>query len=50
MGLNYSSTQFLRWEAAGLLTAIKPGNRHSSRVHYRWGQVRLFLGARLHAA
>jgi hypothetical protein len=49
-GLNYSSTQFQRWEDAGLLTPVKPGGTPFSRVHY-WGRnVNDFLTARLQAA
>jgi hypothetical protein len=47
LGLNYSNTQFQRWEKAKLLTAIKPGNFPSARVHYRWGQVEAFLAPRV---
>ena len=46
MGLNYSSTQYGRWEKAKLLTPVKPGGTRSSRVHYRWSNVKLFLGTR----
>jgi hypothetical protein len=45
-GLTYSSTQYQRWEDAGLLTPVKPGGTRSSRVHY-WGRnVNDFLGTR----
>jgi hypothetical protein len=46
MGLNYSSTQYGRWEKAKLLTPVKPGGTRSSRVHYRWSNVQNFLGTR----
>jgi hypothetical protein len=46
LGLDYSSTQFQRWESAGKLTPVKPGGSRSSRVHYRWGQVTVFLETR----
>lgn len=36
-GLQYSPTQFQRWEGRGLLTPVKPGGTRSSRVHY-WGK------------
>lgn len=39
MGLNYSSTHFLRFEKAKLLTAHKPFGTRSSRVHYRLREV-----------
>ena len=46
LGLDYSSTQYQRWEKAGKITPVKPGGTRSSRVHYRWGQVRYnLLGA-----
>jgi hypothetical protein len=38
LGLDYSSTQYQRWEKAGKLTPVKPGGSRSSRVHYRWGK------------
>lgn len=45
LGLAYSSTQFQRWEAKGLLIPVKP-NGISSRVHY-WGwNVNDFLSTR----
>jgi hypothetical protein len=43
LGLDYSSTQFQRWESAGKLTPVKPGGSRSSRVHYRYGQVQYNL-------
>jgi hypothetical protein len=43
LGLDYSSTQFQRWESAGKLTPVKPGGSRSSRVHYRYGQVKFNL-------
>jgi hypothetical protein len=43
LGLDYSSTQYQRWEKAGKLTPVKPGGSRSSRVHYRWGQVKYKL-------
>jgi hypothetical protein len=43
LGLDYSSTQYQRWEKAGKLTALKPGGTRSSRVHYRYGQVKYSL-------
>lgn len=46
LGLNYSSTQYQRWEKAGKLTPVKPGGSRSSRVHYRYGQVTVFLTTR----
>jgi hypothetical protein len=46
LGLDYSSTQYQRWEKAGKLTPVKPGGSRSSRVHYRWGQVNVFLDTR----
>jgi hypothetical protein len=46
LGLDYSSTQYQRWEKAGKITPVKPGGTRSSRVHYRWGQVKYkLLGA-----
>ena len=50
VGLSYSSTQFQRWEEAGLLTPVKPGGTRSSRVHY-WGwNLNNFLATRMQAA
>jgi hypothetical protein len=46
LGLDYTSTQYQRWEKAGKLTPVKPGGSRSSRVHYRWGQVTIFLDTR----
>jgi hypothetical protein len=46
LGLNYSSTQYQRWEKAGKLTPVKPGGSRSSRVHYRYGQITVFLSTR----
>lgn len=46
LGLDYSSTQYQRWEKARKLTPVKPGGTRSSRVHYRWGEVRVFLSTR----
>jgi hypothetical protein len=46
MGLKYSSTQFQRWETKKLLPPVKPGGTPSSRVHYRWGDIKGFLGTR----
>jgi hypothetical protein len=43
MGLDYSSTQWQRWEKAGKLTPVKPGGSRSSRVHYRMGQIKYNL-------
>jgi hypothetical protein len=43
LGLNYSSTQYQRWEKAGKLTPVKPGGSPSSRVHYCYGQVKYTL-------
>jgi hypothetical protein len=43
LGLDYSSTQYQRWEKAGKLTPVKPGGSRSSRVHYRYGQVKFNL-------
>ncbi len=34
MGLNYTSTHFIRLEDAGYLTPIKVGGLRSARVHY----------------
>lgn len=36
LGLDHSSTQFPRWEAAGKLTPVKPSGSPASRVRY-WG-------------
>lgn len=47
LGLNYSNTQFQRWEKAKALTAIKPLGVRSARVHYRWGQVEALLAPRV---
>jgi len=41
MGLTYSSTQFLRWEAAGLGTLKAPGR--SARVHYTGKALKTFF-------
>ena len=46
LGLNYSSTQYQRWERKKKLTPVKPGGSPSSRVHYRWGEVKVFLSTR----
>jgi hypothetical protein len=43
LGLDYSSTQYQRWEKAGKLTPVKPGGSPSSRVHYRYGEVKYKL-------
>jgi hypothetical protein len=43
LGLDYSSTQFGRWEEDELLVAVKPGGKRSSRVHYRVGNIRAFM-------
>ena len=43
MGLDYSSTQYQRWEKAKKLTALKPGGSRSSRVYYRYGEVKYRL-------
>ena len=43
MGLNVTSTQFLRYENDELLTPLKPGGRRSARVHYRIEQVEALL-------
>jgi hypothetical protein len=43
LGLDYSSTQFGRWEEDELLIAVKPGGKRSSRVHYRVGNIRAFM-------
>jgi hypothetical protein len=44
MGINVSSTQFLRYEQAGLLTPLKVGRYQSAVVRYSLEQVRaLFL-------
>lgn len=45
IGLDYSNTQFLRWEELGLLTPIKVAGR-SSRVHYRVSEVRALIDGR----
>jgi hypothetical protein len=45
-GLQYSSTSYQRWEKAKKLTPVKPGGSRSSRVHYRWGEVKVFLSTR----
>ena len=45
-GLAYSSTNYQRWEKKGKLTPVKPGGSPSSRVHYRYGQVTIFLSTR----
>ena len=47
VGLNYSSTQFGRWESAKLLTAFKPGGLPSSRVHYLGREVKTLLRSRV---
>ena len=47
LGLDYSSTQFQRWEAAGKLTPVKPSGSPASRVHY-WGwNVKALIRTRL---
>lgn len=46
LGLDYCSTQFQRWEKSKKLTPVKPGGTRSSRVHYRWGEVKHFLSTR----
>jgi hypothetical protein len=46
VGLNYTSTSFQRWEKAKKLTPVKPGGSPSSRVHYKWGEVKIFLSGR----
>ena len=47
LGLDYSSTQFQRWEAAGKLTPVKPNGSPASRVHY-WGwNVKALIRTRL---
>jgi hypothetical protein len=46
LGLDYSPTQYQRWEKAKKLTPVKPGGSRSSRVHYRWGEVTVFLSTR----
>jgi hypothetical protein len=43
IGLDYSSTQFQRWEKAKKLTPVKPGGSRSSRVYYRYGEVKYSL-------
>jgi hypothetical protein len=43
LGLDYSSTQFGRWEEDELLVAVKPGGKRSSRVHYRVGNIKAFM-------
>jgi hypothetical protein len=43
MGLNVSSTQFLRYEQDKLLFPVKPGGRRSARVHYRIEEVETLL-------
>jgi hypothetical protein len=43
LGLDYSSTQFGRWEEDELLIAVKPGGKRSSRVHYRVGNIKAFM-------
>jgi hypothetical protein len=45
-GLAYSPTSFQRWEKDKKLTPVKPGGSRSSRVHYKLGEVRVFLGTR----
>jgi hypothetical protein len=47
LGLDYSSTQFGRWEEDELLIAVKPGGKRSSRVHYRVGNIRAFMVRRV---
>lgn len=46
-GLNYSSTQFLRWSDPKLypapLTPLKPGGAPSARVHYKGSDVKRFF-------
>lgn len=46
LGLNYTSTSFQRWETKGKLTPVKPGGSQSARVHYKWGEVKVFLSTR----
>jgi len=46
MGLDYTSTQYGRWEKVGL-TAHKAGGRRSARVYYRFGDVKAFFGPRM---
>lgn len=41
LGLSYSSTQFLRWEQAGLRALKAPGR--SSRVHYVGKDIKDFF-------
>jgi hypothetical protein len=46
IGLDYSNTQFQRWEKDKYLTAIKPTGRPSARVHYDKDEVDKLLGTR----
>ena len=46
MGLNVSSTQFIRYEDAGLLYPIKIGNVRSARVYYDYEEVLRLLNGR----
>jgi hypothetical protein len=43
LGLIYSSTQFLRWEKAGLKGYKAPGR--SSRVHYLGKDIKAFFSS-----
>jgi hypothetical protein len=42
-GLNVTPTTWQRWEKKGRVTPVKPGGTPSSRVYYRWGEVRINL-------
>ena len=46
MGLNVSSTQFGRWEAAGLLQAHKPGGLRNAHVRYWLSNIHRLLDSR----
>ena len=46
MGLDVSSTQFLRYEEQKLLTPLKVGNLRSAKVRYALSEVHLLLSQR----
>jgi hypothetical protein len=42
-GLEVTNTTWQRWEKTKRITSVKPGGARSSRVYYRWGEVRINL-------
>jgi hypothetical protein len=42
-GLKVTNTKYQRWEKAKRVTPVKPGGARSSRVFYRWDEVRINL-------